>query len=68
MEIREEHDRETQEATQNVKFALVYAVKTYGSVEVQLYTFLILALYRDEWSASRPGGYSPGKTPSEPIE
>jgi hypothetical protein len=37
-----------------------HAIKTYWGVEVQLYAFIILALYGGEWSASRPGHFTPG--------
>jgi hypothetical protein len=39
-----------------------HAMKTYGgSVEVYLHSFLTLALDGGEWSASRPGRFTPGE-------
>jgi hypothetical protein len=35
-----------------------HAMKTYWEVEVELHTFLTSALYRGEWSASRPGRFT----------
>jgi hypothetical protein len=37
-------------------------------MEVQLYVFLTSALDEQEWSASRPGLYTPGKEKSVAIE
>jgi hypothetical protein len=37
-------------------------MKTYGGVDVQTHVFLISALVRSEWSASRPGRFTTGKT------
>jgi hypothetical protein len=39
-------------------------MKAYGGVEVQIHIFLTLALASDEWSASRPGHFSPGERAS----
>jgi hypothetical protein len=36
-----------------------YAIKTYVRVEVQLHAFLTSALDGGEWSASRPGHFTP---------
>jgi len=36
-----------------------HALKAYWVVEVQLHTFLTLALDRDEWSTSHPGHFTP---------
>jgi hypothetical protein len=38
-------------------------VKTYGEVDVQIHVFLTSALVRGEWSASRPGRFTPSKKP-----
>jgi hypothetical protein len=35
-------------------------MKAYGGVDVQLHIFLTSALAGDEWSASRPGRFTPG--------
>jgi len=37
-------------------------MKTYGGVEIQLHAFLTSALDGGEWSASRPGHFTPGET------
>jgi hypothetical protein len=34
-------------------------MKTYGGVDVQIHVFLTLALVGGEWSASRPGRFTP---------
>jgi len=34
-------------------------MKTYGGVELQLHAFLNFALDGGEWSASRPGRFTP---------
>jgi hypothetical protein len=36
-------------------------MKVYGGVDVQIHIFLTSALVGDEWSASRPGSFTPGK-------
>jgi hypothetical protein len=36
-----------------------YAMKAYGGVDVQFHIFLTLALVGGEWSASRPGRFTP---------
>jgi hypothetical protein len=36
-------------------------MKTYGGVDVQIHIFLTSALVGGEWSASRPGRFTPGK-------
>jgi hypothetical protein len=41
-------------------------MKVYGGVGVQIYIFLTSALV-GEWSASRPGRFTPGKEPPVPI-
>jgi hypothetical protein len=38
---------------------LCHALKAHGGVDVQLHTFLISALDGVEWSASRPGHFTP---------
>jgi hypothetical protein len=35
-------------------------MKAYGGVDVQIHIFLTSALAGDEWSASRPGRFTPG--------
>jgi hypothetical protein len=35
-------------------------MKTYGEVDVYVHAFLTSALFEDEWSASRPGRFTPG--------
>jgi hypothetical protein len=34
-------------------------MKTYGEVDVQIHVYLTSALVRGEWSASRPGRFTP---------
>jgi hypothetical protein len=36
-------------------------MKAYGVVDVQIHIFLTLALAEGEWSASRPGRFTPGE-------
>jgi hypothetical protein len=36
-------------------------MKAYGGVDVQIHIFLTLALVGGEWSASRPGRFTPGE-------
>jgi hypothetical protein len=36
-------------------------MKTYGGVDVQIHAFLTSALVEGEWSASRPGLFTPGE-------
>jgi hypothetical protein len=43
---------------------MYHAMKTYGGVEVLLYAFLNSALGAGEWSASRPGRFTPGEKAS----
>jgi hypothetical protein len=43
-------------------------MKVYGKVNVFIYVFLTSALVRGEWSASRPGPFTPEKEPPVPIE
>jgi hypothetical protein len=41
-----------------------YAMKAYGGMDVQIHIFLTSALAGGEWSASRPGRFTPrGKAP-----
>jgi hypothetical protein len=40
---------------------------TYWGVEIQLHTFLTLALQGDELSTSGPGRLTPGEKPSVPT-
>jgi hypothetical protein len=42
-------------------------MKAYGGVDVLIHIFLISALDGGEWSASRPGRFTPGKGPPVPI-
>jgi hypothetical protein len=37
-------------------------MKTYGRVEVQFHTVLTSAVDGGEWSASRPGRFTPGES------
>jgi hypothetical protein len=37
-------------------------MKTYGGVGVQIHIFLTSALFGGEWSASRPGRFTPSET------
>jgi hypothetical protein len=43
---------------------MYYAMKAYGGVDVQIHIFLTLELVRGEWSASRPGRFTPGERAS----
>jgi hypothetical protein len=36
-------------------------MKAYGGVDVQIHIFLTLTLVGGEWSASRPGCFTPGE-------
>jgi hypothetical protein len=36
-------------------------MKAYGGMDVQIHIFLTSALAGGEWSASRPGRFTPGK-------
>jgi hypothetical protein len=38
-------------------------MKAYGGVDVEIHIFLTSALVGGEWSASRPGRFTPGKEP-----
>jgi hypothetical protein len=38
-------------------------MNTYGGVDVQMQVFLPSALVGSEWSASRPGRFTPGERP-----
>jgi hypothetical protein len=40
-------------------------MKTYGGVDVKIHIFLISALAGGEWSASRPGCFTPGERTSD---
>jgi hypothetical protein len=42
-------------------------MKSYDGVDVQIHIFLTSALAGVEWSASRPGRFTPGETASVPI-
>jgi hypothetical protein len=42
-------------------------MKKYGGVDVQIHVFLTSALVEDEWSASRPGRFTPEKEPPVPL-
>jgi hypothetical protein len=39
-------------------------MKAYGGVDAQILIFLTSALVEGEWSASRPGSFTPRKEPS----
>jgi hypothetical protein len=43
-------------------------MKAYGRVNVRIYVFLTSALDGGEWSASRPGRFTPGKSPRYPLD
>jgi hypothetical protein len=43
-------------------------MKTYGGVEVYVHVFLTSALVGGEWSASRPGRFTPGKGARYPLD
>ena len=43
-------------------------IKSYRVVEVYLYTLLTAVLDEGEWSASRPGHFTPGGRASLPVE
>jgi hypothetical protein len=38
-----------------------YATKAYGGIDVLIHIFLTSALVGGEWSASRPGRFTPGE-------
>jgi hypothetical protein len=42
-------------------------MKAYGGMDVWIHVFLTSALVGGEWSASRPGRFTPGKEPPVPI-
>jgi hypothetical protein len=42
-------------------------MKAYGGVDVQIHIFLTSALVEGEWSASRPGRFTPEKSPRYPL-
>jgi hypothetical protein len=44
-----------------------YAMKAYGGVDVYIHIFLTSSLVGGEWSASRPGRFTPGKDTPVPI-
>jgi hypothetical protein len=44
-----------------------YAMKAYGGVDVYIHIFLTSAVVGGEWSASRPGRFTPGKELPVPI-
>jgi hypothetical protein len=47
----------------------MYAMKTYGGVNVKIHIFLTLALAGGEWSASHPSRFTPrGKSPRYPLD
>jgi hypothetical protein len=57
-----------------VRFMIFYSVSSeyFGytlvrGVEVQLHSFLTLALEAGEWPDSRPGHFAPGKEPRYPF-
>jgi hypothetical protein len=50
-------------------FSKHYAIKTYGEADVSSHAFLTSALDGSEWSASRPGHFTPWeKGPTAPIQ
>jgi hypothetical protein len=42
-------------------------MKTYEEMDAKIHVFLTSALLGDEWSASRPGRFTPGEEPLVPI-
>jgi hypothetical protein len=46
-----------------LSFCLIkhYAMKAYGGVDIYIHIFLTSALAGGEWSASRPGRFTPGE-------
>jgi hypothetical protein len=42
-------------------------MKAYGGVDALIHIFLTSALAGGEWSASRPGRFTPGEKPGVPI-
>jgi len=51
----------------NGKDASTLAIEAYRRVEAWLHSLLTSAFDRDEWSASRPGRFTPGKEPRYPF-
>jgi hypothetical protein len=47
----------------NYELSKHYAMKAYRGVDVSTHVFLTSALVGDEWSASRPGLFTPGEEP-----
>jgi hypothetical protein len=47
----------------NLSLCLIkhYTMKAYGRVDVEIHIFLTSALAGGEWSASRPGRFTPGE-------
>jgi hypothetical protein len=43
-------------------------MKAYRGVDVYIHTFLTSVLDGGEWSASRPGRYTPGESPGCPLD
>jgi hypothetical protein len=43
----------------NIIYSRYHAMKACGGVDVQIHIFLTSALARGEWSASRPGRFTP---------
>jgi hypothetical protein len=42
-------------------------MKVYGGMDIYIHVFLISALAEDEWSASRPCRFTPGKESPVPV-
>jgi hypothetical protein len=42
-------------------------MKAYGKVDIYIHIFLTSALAGDQWLASRPSRFTPGKEPPVPI-
>jgi hypothetical protein len=49
------------------KVVPTHAMKSYRGTEIQLTSFLTLALYGNEWLTLRPGPLYPGKQPRYPL-
>jgi hypothetical protein len=45
-----------------------YAMKAYKGVDVYIYIFVTSALVGGDWSASRPGRFTPGWSPRYPLD
>jgi hypothetical protein len=46
--------------TLSIYLSIYYAMKVYRGVDLEIHIFLAPALIGSEWSASRPGRFTPG--------